>query len=232
MPVEDEKILVKLDWNINEDHRANLIYNYNDGNTVSQSDTGSSRVSLSNHFYDQSAEFTSIIASVYSDWSDDFSTEVRIGKSELDATVQSLDAASSFGEMQIRTEDGGTVYIGPDDSRQSNDLDYDTTTFKVAGTYYLDQHTITAGYEFEELDVFNLFVQHTEGEYRFNNVDDFENGIASAIYYNNAAGTNDPNDAAASFSIRSAYILRARRIFIHRFRCKHHVWSTLRQIYK
>ncbi|MBB1278140.1 TonB-dependent receptor [Pseudoalteromonas sp. SR43-3] len=200
MPVEDEKILVKLDWNINEDHRANLIYNYNDGNTVSQSDTGSSRVSLSNHFYDQSAEFTSIIASVYSDWSDDFSTEVRIGKSELDATVQSLDAASSFGEMQIRTEDGGTVYIGPDDSRQSNDLDYDTTTFKVAGTYYLDQHTITAGYEFEELDVFNLFVQHTEGEYRFNNIDDFENGIASAIYYNNAAGTNDPNDAAASFS--------------------------------
>lgn len=200
MPVEDEKILVKLDWNINEDHRANLIYNYNDGNTVSQSDTGSSRVSLSNHFYDQSAEFTSIIGSVYSDWSDDFSTEVRIGKSELDATVQSLDAASSFGEMQIRTEDGGTVYIGPDDSRQSNDLDYDTTTFKVAGTYYLDQHTITAGYEFEELDVFNLFVQHTEGEYRFNSIDDFEDGLADRVYYNNAAATNDPNDAAASFS--------------------------------
>ncbi|GAA78303.1 TonB-dependent receptor [Pseudoalteromonas sp. BSi20495] len=200
MPVEDEKILVKLDWNINEDHRANLIYNYNDGNTVSQSDTGSSRVSLSNHFYDQSAEFTSIIASVYSDWSDDFSTEVRIGKSELDATVQSLDAASSFGEMQIRTDDGGTVYIGPDDSRQSNDLDYDTTTFKVAGTYYLDQHTITAGYEFEELDVFNLFVQHTEGEYRFDSINNFEAGLADRIYYNNAAGTNDPIDAAASFS--------------------------------
>lgn len=200
MPVEDEKILVKLDWNINEDHRANLIYNYNDGNTVSQSDTGSSRVSLSNHFYDQSAEFTSIIGSVYSDWSDYFSTEVRIGKSELDATVQSLDAASSFGEMQIRTEDGGTVYIGPDDSRQSNDLDYDTTTFKVAGTYYLDQHTITAGYEFEELDVFNLFVQHTEGEYRFDSIDDFEDGLADRVYYNNAAATNDPNDAAASFS--------------------------------
>ncbi|MBQ4857663.1 TonB-dependent receptor [Pseudoalteromonas sp. MMG007] len=208
MPVEDEKILVKLDWNISEDHRANLIYNYNDGNTVSQSDTGSSRVSLSNHFYDQSAEFTSIIASVYSDWSDDFSTEVRIGKSELDSTVQSLDAASSFGEMQISTPNGGTVFIGPDDSRQSNDLDYDTTTFKVAGTYYLDQHTITAGYEFEELDVFNLFVQHTEGEYRFFNerdsdvtgIDLFEQGIANVVYYNNAAGTNNPNDAAASFS--------------------------------
>ncbi len=199
-PVEDEKILVKLDWNINDDHRANLIYNYNDGFTLSQSDAYSNTIALENHFFKQSAEFTSIIGSLYSDWSDEFSTEIRIGKSELDQTVRSLDAASSFGEMQIRTENGGTIYIGPDDSRQSNDLDYETTTAKFAGTYYLDQHTITAGYEYEKLDVFNQFVQHTQGEWRFNSVDDFEAGQASVVYYNNAAGTNDPTDAAASFS--------------------------------
>lgn len=199
-PVEDEKILVKLDWNINDDHRANLIYNYNDGFTLSQSDAYSNTVTLDNHFFKQSAEFTSIIGSLYSDWSDEFSTEIRLGKSELDQTVRSLDAASSFGEMQIRTEDGGTIYIGPDDSRQSNALSYETVTAKIAGTYYLDQHTITAGYEFEELDVFNQFVQHTQGEWRFRSVDDFEDGFADRVYYNNAAGTNDPTDAAASFA--------------------------------
>lgn len=199
-PVEDEKILVKLDWNINDDHRANLIYNYNDGFTLSQSDAYSNTVTLDNHFFKQSAEFTSIIGSLYSDWSDEFSTEIRLGKSELDQTVRSLDAASSFGEMQIRTEDGGTIYIGPDDSRQSNALSYETVTAKIAGTYYLDQHTITAGYEFEELDVFNQFVQHTQGEWRFKSVDDFEAGFADRVYYNNAAGTNDPTDAAANFS--------------------------------
>ena len=199
-PVEDEKILVKLDWNINDDHRANLIYNYNDAFTLSQSDAYSDTVALDNHFFKQGAEFTSIIGSLYSDWSDSFSTEVRIGKSELDATVQSLDAASGFGEMQIDAAGGGTIYIGPDDSRQSNDLDYETTTVKLAGTYYLDQHTITGGYEYEKLDVFNQFVQHTQGEWRFDSVDDFEAGQAARIYYNNAAGTNDPTDAAASFS--------------------------------
>ena len=199
-PVEDEKILVKLDWNINDDHRANLIYNYNDGFTLSQSDAYSNTVTLDNHFFKQSAEFTSIIGSLYSDWSDEFSTEIRLGKSELDQTVRSLDAASSFGEMQIRTEDGGTIYIGPDDSRQSNALSYETVTAKIAGTYYLDQHTITAGYEFEELDVFNQFVQHTQGEWRFRSVEDFEAGLADRIYYNNAAGTNNPTDAAANFS--------------------------------
>lgn len=199
-PVDDEKILIKLDWNINDEHRASLVYNYNDGYTLQQSDTGSTRLSLSNHFYEQGAEFTSVIGSLYSDWSDNFSTELRIGKSELDARVESLDAASGFGEFQINTADGGTVYIGPDDSRHSNDLDYETTTFKLAGTYYLDQHTLTAGYEYEEIDVFNMFMQHTQGEFRFDSIDDFEAGLASRVEYNNSAGTNNPADAAAKFS--------------------------------
>ncbi|PHQ95567.1 MAG: TonB-dependent receptor [Pseudoalteromonas sp.] len=198
-PVEDEKILVKLDWNINDDHRANLIYNYNDGFTLSQSDADGDELAFDSHFYEQGAEFTSIVASLYSDWNDNFSTEVRLGKSELDARVQSLDAASGFGEFQIST-DNATVYVGPDDSRQSNDLNYDTTTAKFSGTYYLDQHTITAGFEYEKLEVFNQFVQHTEGEWRFASIDAYEQGIASAVFYNNAAGTNDPTDAAASFA--------------------------------
>ncbi|MBE0456021.1 TonB-dependent receptor [Pseudoalteromonas prydzensis] len=199
-PVEDEKIFVKLDWNINDSHRANLIYNYNDGYTLSQSDSSSTSLSLDSHFYEQGAEFTSIVGSLYSDWSDSFSTEIRLGKSELDARQESLDAASGFGEFRINTADGGRVYIGPDDSRQSNDLSYETTTAKFAATYYLDQHTITGGYEYESLDVFNQFVQHTQGEWVFASIEDFEAGIARAIEYENAATTNDPNDLAASFT--------------------------------
>ena len=80
-PVEDEKILVKLDWNINDSHRANLIYNYNDGFTLSQSDADGDELAFDSHFYEQGAEFTSIIGSLYSDWNDNFSTEIRLGKS-------------------------------------------------------------------------------------------------------------------------------------------------------
>ena len=43
-------------------------------------------------------------------------------------------------------------------------------------------------------------MQQSRGEYRFNSIDDFRNGLAGRIFYNNAAGTNDPNDIAASFS--------------------------------
>ncbi|MFC3033864.1 carboxypeptidase regulatory-like domain-containing protein [Pseudoalteromonas fenneropenaei] len=198
-PVEDEKLLIKIDWNINDDHRANLVYNYNDGFRLSQSDTGSTTVSLSSHFYEQGTELKSLVASLYSDWTSDFSTEIRVSKQEVDGRQISTDAASGFGEVSIKT-DKGTVYFGPDDSRQANDLDYDTLAVKLAATYYLDKHTITGGYEYTDLNVFNLFMQHTQGEFQFASIDDFEAGKASRVYYNNAAGTNNQNDVAASFS--------------------------------
>ncbi|MGO3301292.1 MAG: TonB-dependent receptor, partial [Pseudoalteromonas sp.] len=197
MPVEDEKILVKLDWNINEDHRASFVYNYNDGFSLSQSDADSNEIALSNHFYERGAELQSYVASVYSDWTDDFSTEVRVGYSKLDNRQNSLDTASGFGEFRVDTGDID-IYMGPDDSRQANVLNYDNLSLKLAGTYYLEDHEISFGYEREELDVFNLFVQHTEGEYRFSSIEDFENGIAK-VYYGNAASQN-PNDAAGEFS--------------------------------
>ncbi|HBY86229.1 MAG TPA: TonB-dependent receptor [Colwellia sp.] len=199
IPVEDEKILVKLDWNINDYHRLNFVYNYNDGFEIGQSDEGSNRLSLSNHFYERGAEFTSYISSLYSDWTDNFSTEIRIGYSELDNRQISLDQASGFGEFRV--EDIGSdvsVYLGPDDSRQSNKLKYDNLSFKIAGTYYLDEHELYLGYEREELDVFNLFVQHSQTETRFNNIDDFESGLADDVYYGNA-NSHNPDDAAGEF---------------------------------
>jgi hypothetical protein len=196
MPVEDEKLLIKLDWNINDEHRASFVYNYNDGFTLSQSDNRSDRISLSNHFYERGAELQSFVSSIYSDWNDVFSTEVRIGYSELDNRQISLDRASGFGEFRIN-HNGVSVYLGPDDSRQANKLKYDNLSIKLAGTYYLDDHELSFGYEREELDVFNMFVQHTEGEHRFGSIEDFENGIAR-VYYGNASSHN-PVDAAGEF---------------------------------
>ena len=197
MPVEDEKLLLKLDWNINEDHRASFVYNYNDGFKLSQSDDWA--LTLDSHFYTKGAELKSFVGSLYSDWSDNFSTKISVGKMELDNVSESLDNTSGFAEVQIN-HNGSRIYLGPDDSRQSNEMYWDNLTFKVAGNYYLDDHTLTFGYEYEELTAFNLFMQHTEGEFRFNSIDDYEAGQASKVYYNNSAGTNNPADASQEFT--------------------------------
>jgi len=222
LPVEDEKIVVKLDWQINDNHRAAFTYNWNDGFSLSESDGGSSRLSYSNHYYERGAELTAYTLQLFSDWNDQFSTEVRAGNFELD-NRQLNQGAPGFGEVQIRTYNNGqsaTVYLGVDDSRQSNKLFYETDNYKFAGTYITGNHVITGGYERDELDIFNLFIQETEGEIRFDRScsPDDPNGCIDAfragelrggrIIYENARPTNNPNDGAAewSYEINTVYL--------------------------
>lgn len=202
-PNEDDKLLVKLDWQINDEHRATLVYNYNDGNITNESDSDSNEFEFSNHYYEQSAKLESFIVSLFSDWTDNFSTELRIGHSELDQSVTPL-GGLTFGEVQVNTynpatDASATVYLGADDSRHANKLNYKTDTVRLSGKYLLGDHIITGGYEMESFDVFNLFVQEALGEFRFSSIEDFRNGFANRVIYENARGTNNVNDAAAKF---------------------------------
>jgi len=192
----DQKILLKLDWNINDTQRLAFTYNFNDGENFTQSDSAQDEIEFSNHLYERGAELTSYAGSLYSDWNDRFSTEVRVSYLELDNRQISI-GGNQFGEMRIELDDVD-VYIGGDDSRQSNKLNYDVLTMAFKGKYDLDNHSLTFGYELEQLEVFNLFVQHTQTELRFNGLADFENMIADDIYYNNSPN-HIPNEAAADW---------------------------------
>lgn len=199
---EDEKLLVKFDWNINDNHRASFTYNYNDGFNVVESDGDLNEFEFSNHLYERGAELNSYVGTWYGDWTDKFSTEIRIGYLDLDNRQNSI-GGTDFGEIRVETDDVD-VYLGGDDSRQANVLEYENTSISLKGYYDMGSQILTFGYEREELDVFNLFVQHTETEIRFDGIDNFRDGFADAIYYNNAPdfdgdGVSNPEDAAADW---------------------------------
>lgn len=197
----DEKLLVKLDWNINADHRATFTYNYNDGNNFTQSDGDLNEFEFLNHLYERGAELNSYVASFYSDWTDKFSTEIRLGYLELDNRQISV-GGTNFGEIRVETDDVD-VYLGGDDSRQSNKLKYDQSDIILKGYYYMDNgHNLSFGYEQKDFEVFNLFVQHSQTEIRFDGIENFRNGFADAIYYNNAP-SNNPQDAAAEWGYKA-----------------------------
>ncbi len=234
MPNEDEKLLVRFDWNVNEDHNAVLTYNYNDGFNITESDDDPDEFEFSNHYYERGAELTAYSGQLFSDWTDNFSTELRIGFSELDNRQNSishqgpLPGAEGFAEVRIETYadidgDGNftraNVYLGGDDSRQANVLNYETFNLKLAGAWTLGDHTISAGYELEEYEIYNLFIQHNIGEYRFDEentnfdgdtvgcsrsgnpdgcIDQFEDFSPDDIYYGNTPSLN-PLDGAPTF---------------------------------
>ncbi|WP_233354177.1 TonB-dependent receptor [Algimonas arctica] len=192
----DEKILVKIDWNISEQHRAAFTYNYNDGFNTVRSDGDSDEFEFSNHLYNRGSRIHSFAGSLYSDWSDNFSTEFLASYLDFKNDVRSV-GGGDFGEIQIDTGDV-TVYLGGDDSRQSNQLDYQKLDLVARANYDMGNHSFLFGAERRDLDVFNLFVQHTETELRFTSIDNFENGLVDRIYYNNAP-TQNPDDAAADW---------------------------------
>ncbi|WP_158771374.1 TonB-dependent receptor [Paraglaciecola sp. L1A13] len=209
---EDEKLLVKLDWNINEQHRASFTYNWNDGNNFAESDGDSDEFELSSHLYERGAELTSYSGVLYSDWNDKFSTEVRLSYTELDNRQNSLTGDGSvggndFGEVKLFLDDM-TVFLGSDDSRQVNDLNWDALSMMFRGNYYLDNgHSLTFGYESDDLEIYNIFVQHAETSLSFDSIADFENGIASDVEYGHAY-SGDINDRAAEwgYTSHSTYI--------------------------
>ena len=218
IPIEDEKIFARVDWNISEHHRLALVYNWNDGFSISQADDSSNELEFSNHYYERGAELTSYSAQLFSDWTSNFSTEARVSYSELD-NRQIPQGPIDFGEVQILTfndPDGdgrfssATVYLGADDSRHANKLYYETWQAKLSGIYSIGRHVITGGFEQESYDVFNMFIQEAEGEYRFTSgcssaapdacIANFAAGIADRITYENAAPSNVKEDAAATFA--------------------------------
>jgi len=192
----DEKYLVKLDWNINDDHRAALTYiNSEDFDTR---DSSFYDVQLASNLYKTAKELTSVSTSLYSDWNDNFSTQVRFTSLSVDNDNAPLNG-TDFATILINIDGDRAVTMGPDVFRQANRVEYSVDTFAVQGSYYLDNGaTLSGGFERETVDVFNLFGRYSQSEIRFDSIDDFRAGIPSRFEYENAA-TGNVNDVAGTW---------------------------------
>ena len=226
---KDEKYLVRIDWAVTDNHNAAFIYNYYDGFQLRDSDGDDDEFEFANHFYRKGAENEQYTFKLNSQWNDRFSTELFYNISELKDSQVTV-GPPDFGDFQISIGGrDGVVYLGADDSRQANRLSNEADYLKFSAEFLTDNHVISAGYDREELDIFNIFVQHSNGgEYDFfddsvgndpscalltaqeridgvngcepSGIDRFETGRPSRIYYGSGGGSNNPDDAAAVFS--------------------------------
>jgi outer membrane receptor for ferrienterochelin and colicin len=202
---DDEKYLVKLDWYASDTQRLSMTYMYNDSFNFSPSDGDLDEFEFDKHFYKRGAELTTYNINWYADWSESFSTEVRYSYSEVDFLQASV-SGPNFAEFRIELDEVD-VYLGQDDSRQANDLDWEVEQLVARGTYALDDHTITFGYERDSSDIYNLFYQHVDTEVRFDGIDNFQQGLADRVYYGNAISNNELDAAVQwGYTINTAYI--------------------------
>ncbi len=197
-PETHEEYVVKLDYYINDDHRA--VYNksrsedlfprkYNRGNTV-----------FSNNYYIKPPEIDRESITLFSDWNDRLRTKFKYSTYDMyedDASV----GAPHFPESRIQVG-GDRVYLGGDRYRGANliNINSDFLSFKL--DYDLGDHLITAGYEQEESSIYNLFIARYNGEVHFDSIDDFESGAWSYLrFHTPISGNANVSDAAAAFDV-------------------------------
>ena len=84
MNLENKRYLAKIDWNISDYHRASLTYQQTEEFRPSPYDQFAETVVLSSHWYniDNITKNTSL--QLFSDWSENFSTEVKLSHQKFD----------------------------------------------------------------------------------------------------------------------------------------------------
>lgn len=194
-----ENILLKVDWLINENHRASFKYNTNEDESPRISNTFSSGRSTSTNWYANFYETETYALNFYSDWSDNFNTELRVSTSQYDKVpVGVVGDLSDLAFVEIRdvgpNED--TVYFGRERYRHANTLSTETNNFYLEGNYFVGDHTIKGGIDIQENVIANTFVRDALGNYRFNSLEDFVNGDINRFRYNVGSDPSDPTPSA------------------------------------
>ncbi|MCH8073879.1 MAG: TonB-dependent receptor, partial [Proteobacteria bacterium] len=200
---EDEKRLLKIDWFINDDHRAVVSYQY--AKTDVLFDDFPNSAVLNSNRYNINQEMTAYSLQVFSNWTDKLSTEVKIGTKEVIRRDQSVDGSTN--EFQVTTPGGGTILAGGDRFRHSNELDNDSDIFRVEADYATGDHILTAGWERESKSVRNRFLPFSKGYFIFCSIPDLEARIpCDGVYGNSNTGVASDADAVFTLDVDSFYI--------------------------
>jgi hypothetical protein len=149
LPQTSERLFVRLDWNINDQHRAEFTYTDLEELNLDPDDLGFDGFTFSDNFEYEGIEQDTISLRLFSDWTDRFSTEFRYSKfdvTDIQGPVGGGEAQDPDPKVRISVEDGAgdpILLSGPGFFRSANDLQYTIDQFKLAGSYILGDHTST-----------------------------------------------------------------------------------------
>src|SRR6185437_8789297 len=209
--LQDKRYLMKLDWNIVDNHRASLSYQRTKETQPIVQGNASNSIGLTSYWYTKNSDTKNTVLQVFDDWTSNFSTEAKIGYSQF-SQVRTVDAQQpqvwvDLG-MSVDPKTGKQkglapyVDLGEDQYSHYNVLDIKTWKGLFAGTLYLDDHTIKGGVDFQQNKIYNLFGRTQFGAYEFYGIDNFEKGIYGSYNLYQPASGYTLADVAAKWTLR------------------------------
>jgi outer membrane receptor for ferrienterochelin and colicin len=194
----DFKLFSKLDYQIDNQQRLVASYQRTAGTQDIISAGTSTELTLSSDDYNNAATLNAGAIRLYSDWTDRLSTQIEFDAKTV-TTIPTPLNGNGFMEAEIKTPEGGEIFLGPDEFHQTNFLDNDVYHGKVELNYLSGINLVTAGAEYEILHIDNEFVPATFGFAEYSSIANFQSELPKQIEYENATDGN-PADAAAKWN--------------------------------
>ncbi len=187
------KILARLDWNISQKHHLALRYNYtlnnvwNSPNATSM-DGGTRMSGARMSQYSMSyANAMYSMRNLVSTWSLDLNSRLADNLSnQFLATFSKLDDvrgtnSSEFPFIDILEDDNNYIALGYELFTWNNAVHNTVANVKDDLTYYMGNHKITGGVNFEYQLADNQYMRNGTGYYRYSSLADFLSGAAPEI---------------------------------------------------
>ncbi len=195
-----EEYALKLDWNISDNHRASIRYSNLVQNKLRVQGMGSSSVSLSSYWYQHEKSVESYVAQVFSDWTENFSTEFKASFRDYSA-VRVVNATAPsvrifFGGTEA-SPSGDSIYLGTEANTHGNTLITETWNYYGAGTLTLGDHDLKFGAEYADNQIYNYYGANSWGTYTFFGLNNFEAGKWSSY---NLSKETSPGSIAVDYN--------------------------------
>jgi len=172
---EIEEMAAKVDWNITDNHRAAFRYSELEQNVVRFPGIAGGTISLSSHWYNQPKTFKSYVGELFSDWSDSFSSELKVSYRDYTAI---RDTFASLPSIRVNIGNQGLLF-GTEQNSHINIVDTEQTNVFAAGTWYAGDHTVKFGFDYEKNSIENFFGRNLFGVWTFPSLDAFAAGRPS-----------------------------------------------------
>lgn len=167
---KSDKAGIKLDWNINDKHKATFGWRMVNAKQLNSNSTAG-YLNASDYQYDFVSKTNTFTAELNSSFSDKINNQFQ---ASYVSVRDHRDPKGIAPMIQIKNVGGGTLCLGTERSSTANSLNQDIITFTDNLNWYVNNHTLTFGTHGEYYKFKNLFIQDNYGTYYFNNFDDFK----------------------------------------------------------
>jgi hypothetical protein len=186
----NDKLLARLNWNINQNHKVSIRYNYLNSwkqlpyfNVEVPSQTS---MPFKNSGYTQNQDIHSIVAELNSQLGPNLSNQLNVGFTSISGYRESLGTA--FPAVEVLNSSGGRATVfGFEPFSANNLVNQDLWHLTNDFTIYKGAHSITIGTSNQFFSFQNSFTPYWHGYYRFNSFDEFqqsvEGGESTAAYF-------------------------------------------------